>query len=374
MFWLSVTIILLLLYAALFFYYTKEWNKLPCFKPKSKTDDYRYISVIVPARNEEKNISALLAALSQQTYPKEFFEIIVLDDFSTDATAQMVKEFPLPNLRLLQPASTPGLSSKKKAIETGIQNAKGELIVTTDADCIPSQNWLSIMNAFFVTTNAAFIAAPVKFLHNESFLQIFQTIDFLTLQGITAASVSSNFHSLCNGANLAYKKEAFYEVRGFEGIDKVATGDDMLLLYKIWKKYPGRVFYLRSTDAIVTTQPMYTWKQFYRQRKRWASKSLIYDDYRIITVLALVLVVNFFFTGLMIAALFDNLYWWYVLGFWITKTIIELPFVYSVARFYNEQKLMKYFFFFQPVHCLYTVIVGVLSQFGQYEWKGRKTK
>ena len=373
MFWLLITGFFLVLYAVLIFFYWQAWRKLNHYEP-TPTSDNRFLSVIIPARNEEKTIYSLLNSLSQQTYSKDFFAVIVVDDFSTDNTTEIVKKSELPNLILIQPEVSSRSSSKKKAIEAGIKYAKGELIITIDADCIAPKNWLETINNFYVKKNAAFIAAPVKFAHKSSMLQLFQSLDFLTLQGITAASVAANFHSMCNGANLAYKKEAFENVNGFEGIDKVATGDDMLLMYKIWKKFPGKIFYLKNKDAIVTSQPMRSWKDFFMQRKRWASKTLVYDDYRIITVLAFVYLLNCLFIALIFASLFNSLYWWYVLGFGVIKTIIELPFVYSVSKFYNEQKLVKFLFFFQPLHIFYTVFVGLISQFGKYEWKGRKTK
>ena len=373
MFLMVITIIFLLLYACLIFFYWGAWKKLN--DPDiPNSPDQRFLSIIVPARNEEKNISFLLNALDQQTYPKDFFEIIVVDDFSTDKTAEVVQKFSLPNLVLIQPEVSSELSSKKRSIEAGISKAKGELIITTDADCIPTNNWLSAINNFYAEKDAAFIAAPVKFTHDQSILQLFQSLDFLTLQGVTASSVAANFHSMCNGANLAYKKEAFQNVNGFEGIDKVATGDDMLLMHKIWKKYPGKTFYLKNKEAIVTSQPMFSWKEFFMQRKRWASKTLVYDDYRIIAVLAFVYLFNCLFIALVITAFFKSFYLWYVVGFWIIKTIIEWPFVRSVAKFYNEQKLVKFLFFFQPFHIFYTVFVGFVSQFGHYEWKDRKTK
>jgi cellulose synthase/poly-beta-1,6-N-acetylglucosamine synthase-like glycosyltransferase len=368
-----VTVLFLLCYALLIFYYWREWSRLPYYH-LSDSNDRIFISVLVPARNEEKNIADLLRALSQQTYPKEFFEIIVINDFSTDRTAEMVRSFSLSNLFLIEPMSEANSSSKKKSIEAGIQKARGELIVTTDADCLPSENWLSVLNDFYVSKEAAFIAAPVKFSHDSKLLQLFQSLDFLTLQGITAASVAGNFHTMCNGANLAYQKQAFEKVNGFEGIDKVATGDDMLLMYKIWKQHPGKVFYLKNKDAIVSTAPMHSWKAFFMQRKRWASKTLVYDDYRIVAVLFFVYLLNCWFLVLIIASFFSSAYWLYAAGFWIVKAVIEFPFVYSVAKFYEEQRLAKFLFLFQPLHIFYTVFIGLISQFGKYEWKGRKTK
>jgi cellulose synthase/poly-beta-1,6-N-acetylglucosamine synthase-like glycosyltransferase len=373
MYWLLITLIFLLLYAILIFYYLNAWSKLEEYTP-SATVDNGLLSVIIPARNEEKNIANLLNALAQQTYPKKFFEVIVVDDFSEDATADIVRKFPLANLTLIQLEISSQSASKKKAIEAGINKASGELLITTDADCTPSPYWLETINNFYATTGAVFVAAPVKFSHNQSLLQVFQSLDFLTLQGITAASVSSNFHSMCNGANLAYKKEAFKNVNGFEGIDKVATGDDMLLMHKIGKKYPGKIFYLKSKEAIVNTEPMLSWKKFFMQRKRWASKTLVYKDYKIVAVLGFVYLLNCLFVALIIASLFNPFYWWIVLAFWLVKTIIELPFVTSIAKFYQEKRVVKFLFPFQPIHIFYTVFVGLISQFGKYEWKGRRTK
>jgi len=370
---LGIAIVFLLAYAFLMHYYKKGWESLPAFH-SIKNEKTVFISVIVPARNEEKNIAALLQSLQKQSFFQTAFEIIVVDDFSTDNTAAIVQGFSMPNLVLVQPSVDKASSSKKKAIEAAIKIAKGELIVATDADCIPPHSWLQTLHDFYLYQGAAFIAAPVKFSYNNSMLQIFQAIDFLVLQGITAASVAANFHTMCNGANLAYQKQAFEEVNGFEGIRHVATGDDMLLMYKIWKQHPHKVFYLKSKEAIVATEPMLSWKEFFMQRKRWASKTLVYDDKRIMAVLAFIYVLNLLFFVLLGAAFCNSVYGWYALAFLLIKALIEGPFVSSVAKFYGEQKLMNYFLFFQPLHIFYTVVVGALSQFGKYEWKGRRTK
>lgn len=368
-----IAIVFFFLYALLLFYYRRGWQSLSEFIPP-ETNKRRFISVVVAARNEENRIGQLLKTLQEQTYPKDHFEIIVVDDFSTDTTAAVVKQSSLPNLLLIQPHVSKEVSSKKRAIETGVNAAKGELIVTTDADCTVSADWLCTINSFYTSTDASFIAAPVKFSHDQTTLQLFQALDFLVLQGITAASAGNHFPIMCNGANLAYKKQTFVDARGFEGIDKVATGDDMLLMHKIRKQHPDKVFYLKNKTAIVTTEPMLTWKTFFMQRKRWASKTLVYDDYRIIAVLAFVYLFNCLFFVFLIASFFNPVYWLYTLGYLLLKTVVEWPFVAAVAAFYKEQKLMRYFIFFQPLHIFYTVIVGALSQFGTYEWKERTTK
>jgi poly-beta-1,6-N-acetyl-D-glucosamine synthase len=370
MLFLVITAILFIIYALLIIYYWQSWDSIPIFIPTHQPKTT--ISIIIPARNEEENIGSLLQSLQRQDYPAALVEIIVVDDNSTDGSAEIVKKFN--GIKLIQLKEDNINSYKKKAIETGIAVATGELIVTTDADCIAGPKWLSTIAAFKTENNSVFIAAPVVFDCNSSVVQLFQAMDFMILQGITGASVHKSIHSMCNGANLAYERKVFYEANGFSGVDHIASGDDMLLMHKIWKQYPDRVHYLKSKDAIVSTQPMKTWKAFFNQRIRWASKAKKYDDKRIIAVLLLVYLFNLSFLALGIAGFFCYQYWLYLGGLWVAKTLIELPFFLSVSHFFNKQWAVKFFFFFQPLHILYTIISGLFGQFGKYEWKGRKVK
>jgi len=364
------------------------------------------ISVLIPARNEAAGILDCLRSLALQTYPKDRFEVIVLDDHSTDGTAAVVESFVAAGatglaLRCLRIAEVPlpsGLTAYKKfAIETGVGAASGELVVTTDADCFFDPQWLSTLAAFYSEKGAKFIAAPVRIepaprpaghttpenttqpaghatSRTPSLLGIFQTLDFITLQGITGAAVHSNFHSMCNGANLAYAREAFYAVEGFKGIDHIPSGDDMLLMHKIYLRYPGKVFFLRNRHAIVSTSPMTRWKGFINQRVRWASKADTYEDRRIFWALLLVYLVNVLFIALAAGAFFNYWWLWLLLVLLVVKTIVEYPFVRSVASFFGQQPLMVYFPLLQPMHIVYTVFVGWLGKFGSYSWKDRTIK
>lgn len=372
--------LLMMAYAVLIAYYHKAWNRLPEFVLPDKQPAV-FISVIIAARNEEKNIPGLLQSLNEQQYSKTLYEVIIIDDHSTDATWSLLQEAHYENLqlkalRLQEYVSDQGAiaSYKKKAIETGINVAAGTLIVTTDADCRFNPQWLQTIAAFYEANDAKFIAAPVTFSNGSSVLSVFQSLDFLTLQGITAASVYKRFHSMCNGANLAYEKSAFHEVKGFDKIDAIASGDDMLLMHKIFSLYPNNVYYLKSKPAIVTTEPAPTWKQFFHQRIRWASKADHYDDKRIFWVLLLVYVLNVCFLAGVAAAFWKNIWLFFVLLLLLAKILIEFPFVNSVAIFFGQQRLMKYFPFLQPLHIMYTIIAGWLGKFGSYEWKGRRIK
>lgn len=376
---LVVILFLFVPYAILIIYYWRSWQAIPFFHPAAQPAAVK-ISVLIPARNEEMNIGRLLHALEQQDYPRQLFEVIVIDDHSADDTAAVVRQFA--GVRLLSLQEDALNSYKKKAIEKGIAAATGELIVTTDADCEPGIGWLSAIAACKQQTNAVFIVAPVVFDCNSSVVEIFQAIDFMVLQGITGASVYKGVHSMCNGANLAYERAAFFEVGGFSGIDSIASGDDMLLMHKIATRYPGRITYLKSEEALIHTQPMKSWGAFINQRIRWASKARFYEDKRIMAVLLLVYLFNFSFLVLLIMAIYFSvtgspqaLTAWLSFAFcWIAKTIIELPFFAALARFFHKRWAVKFFFLFQPLHIGYTILAGFLGSFGKYEWKGRRVR
>ena len=371
-FMLYITSILFILYASLIWYYWYWWTNIKYAPVDHKSDRFTTISVIVPARNEAENIVRLLQALKDQDYPQEFLEVIIVDDFSADNTADLARAFPMANLYVTNPVKHSKQSSKKSAIEAGISASNGELIVTTDADCIPPASWLKSIHLFYSGTNSEMIAAPVKMKYGNSLLDKFQALDFLTLQGITGGSVQSDLHVMCNGANLAYSRKAFMDVDGFKGVDHVASGDDLLLMHKIKQKYPGKVQFLKNKQAIVLTLPQTGVKGFFNQRKRWASKTFAYQEKILIAILAFVYLFNCFLFGIILAGFYNSEYWKIALALIVLKTIIELPFIFTVANYYNEKKLLKYFIFFQPFHIFYTVITGIISQTSQYSWKERK--
>jgi cellulose synthase/poly-beta-1,6-N-acetylglucosamine synthase-like glycosyltransferase len=381
-----ITIFLFIIYACLIIYYRQGWIKIPVSKWEMATGEHStFISVIIPARNEEENIGACLESITNQSYPKNLFEVIVIDDFSTDRTAEIIRSFADKNVSLisLKDFTKEGElnSYKKKAIEIAISKAKGELIVTTDADCIVQTKWLQTIAFFYEKNHPVFIAAPVAYFPSPAgeglgvrFLKVFQSLDFMTLQGITGASVYKKFHSMCNGANLAYVKKVFLEVDGFTGIDNIASGDDMLLMHKIFNRYPDRVLFLKSRDAIVQTKPAGSFKEFLNQRIRWASKADKYTDKKITGALLLVYLFNVWILLLGILSVFyHQLFLWFV-GVLIIKTLVELFFLYPVAGFFKKQKLLWWFPVAQPFHILYTIVAGWLGKFGSYKWKERKVK
>ncbi len=363
-------------YGVLMALYTRgHWN-LRAFVAKGKTPQTKF-SIVIPARNEAANIENCIAGILAQNYPSHLFELIVIDDFSEDETANIVGSIALQynNVRLLRLQDFTKdeniVAYKKRAIEIAIEQANHPWIVTTDADCSFTNNWLASYDAYIQEHNCVMIAAPVSYKNTGSFLSVFQVLDFISLQGITAAAVGSGSHTLCNGANLCYSKEAFESVGKFSGIDHLPSGDDMLLMHKMKRSYPEKIGYLYAQDAVVTTAPSATLGLFIQQRIRWSSKALGYQDKIIFWILLLVYLVNFSLLVYLPVNLIEtgNINNWLV--FIGCKTLLEIPFMYAAAKFFKQQKLIWWFLFMQPFHILYTVVAGWFGTFGSYKWKGR---
>lgn len=373
----TISLFLLIGYVLLLGWYKNAWLKLRHFKPKP-VSGHTKVTIIIPARNEENNIGRCLESIVQQTYPASLMEVIVADDFSTDGTAQIVRNIALPRIRLLELKSHVNEhetnSFKKKGIELAIQHSSGELIITTDADCTAPPEWIETIVSFYEQTHAAFIASPVNISNRSRFVEIFQSVDFMTLQGITGAAVSRKIHQMCNGANLAYTREAFNHVNGFSGIDDIASGDDLLLMHKIFTAFPDGVYYLKSKQAIVSTLPMTSWRAFFSQRIRWASKTTRYKDRKMFWTLFGVYFLNVACLFLIILCFIIKGYFAWIAVFLLVKIVAELNFLFPVAKFFKKKKLLWWFPVLQPFHILYTVIAGWLGTFGTYKWKGREVK
>lgn len=374
-----IVFLLVLAYAWLIQYYHRNWKAMPevpavhdTFHPETR------VSVLIPARNEAATIRSVLNSYLHQNYPPHLRECIVIDDYSNDETAAIVKEFSPFGIQLIQLAellpNQPLNSYKKKAIETGIAHSSGKLLLTTDADCMLPPDCILQHVYLQQNTGAVFIAGPVKIKQENSWLNRFQALDFISLQGITGVSLFRNLHAMCNGANLSYTRDAFVSVNGFQGIDHIASGDDMLLMQKISNRFPGKISYLKSAHAIVETNAMPDLKSFLQQRIRWASKATSYKESSIQWILLLVYFLNLSLLGFLIFSFFFPGWLLVSLGLILLKALVEWPFMLTVASFFGYSRLVAVFPLFQLPHILYTVATGAFGQFGTYKWKGRKVR
>jgi cellulose synthase/poly-beta-1,6-N-acetylglucosamine synthase-like glycosyltransferase len=381
------TVLLTFLYVSCIALYAKCWKNLPFFIYTDLSRDNRegsspttFISVLIPARNESDNILPCLEAILNGTYPRDLFEIIVIDDHSDDATPQLVATHPSANVRLIELKNYVKLADnqpfKKRAIEAAIGESRGKLIVTTDGDCIAPPKWLSLIAAFYEQSGKRFIAAPVNFHEEKTAFERFQSLDYIGMMGVTGAGVAGRFTNMCNGANLAYEKALFHEVGGFKGIDHVASGDDMLLMQKIARFHPDALGFLKNPAATVLTKAKPTIADFMSQRLRWASKSSSYTE--VFTVLQLVMVFCFCWNIVLslclsiicgVPALLLFLFQFSL------KSISDYFFLRTMSRFFKREDLLEPFLLPQILHVLYIIVVGSLANFKKtYQWKGRTVK
>ena len=377
--WHWTALLLAFGYGYIMLRYWWHWRKLKTWERPKSFFAHTTVSVIIPARNEAANIIPCVQAIIRQHYPQALLEIIVVDDFSTDGTARQVERIKNPNVFLCSLADFPPANGdtafKKRAIEIGIARATGELIITTDADCIANEYWIPTIVSLYEQEKAVCIAAPVLFYDGTNTIERFQALDFVGMMAITGAGISGRFQTMANGANLAYQRKAFYEVGGFGGIDKVASGDDILLAQKFAKQYPGRVKFAKSKEAVVYTAAKPNWNEFLAQRIRWGSKSTSYREWQVplmlLTVFLFCMVLLFGFV-----AIFSNPIWrsvWYVMLF--TKVFADYILLFSACRFFGKISWLRHYWTSLFIHTIYIAVVGIESNISKkYQWKGRTVK
>lgn len=353
------------------------------------------LSVIIPVRNEAENILFLLQDLEKQTLDKYLFEVIIADDDSTDDTLKIVQKFQKKtsiNLIINQlPPKINNTSPKKRAIDSSIKLAKGELITTTDGDCRVGEKWLETILSFQAETGAYLISSPVTFLkaqrHKDTkaqksnifninaFFANIQIIEFASLIGSGACAMFIKKPNMCNGANLTYLKAAFYEVGGFAGNENLASGDDEFLMHKIAALYPNKVHFLQSQGAIVETQAHNSWHSFYNQRKRWASKWRHYNNWQTTALAIFIFIANFVLLLATSFWLLDFISFKALNLIFLIKFSAEFIFLSLVVSFLRKKSLIWLIPFVQIIYPLYVVFFGLVAQNqGEYLWKGRTLK
>lgn len=329
------------------------------------------ITVLIPARNEEERLGPCLESLIAQDYPKNLIEIIVIDDHSEDNTAQFARSF---GVKVIEMRDINANSYKKLAVEKGVKEAKGEFILTTDADCFVPKTWAKEMASHFQVNNAKFIAGPVAYHNDNSIFEKLQHLEFLALIGVGGGGIANNFPMFCNGANMGFHKESFLQLDGFKGIDNIASGDDELLLHRFNRKFPNQINFVKSRGSLILTDAVPTLSQFVHQRRRWASKTRQYKNNYITTISVITYLLNLLIVSLGIGSIFlGELVMPFFMGLGI-KTVIEFPLIFELTSFAKRRGLLWLFPFEQLLYGIYIVLMAPAALIGKYQWKGRRVK
>ena len=330
-------------------------------KPKTK------FSIVVPFRNEAENLPILLESFSKLNYPNDLIEVILVDDFSSEEFKVQSLKFKVSVIKNIRVSNSP----KKDAISIAMQIVNNDWIITTDADCVVNENWLLALDNYIQKHEVSMIAGAISYDCENSFLHHFQQLDLASLQGGTIGSFGLKKGFMCNGANFAYTKSFFHELNGFEGNNKIASGDDVFLLQKAVDKFPDKVHYLKSEKNIVFTKPLDDWKSLFYQRVRWASKTSSYQ--------------SGFGKGLGLVVFGGNLVWVLGVGYWILgfilfqdivllfflKFVVDSILIYKANSFLTKNR-MQSLILGSLLYPFFSVSVALYSLFGKYEWKGRR--
>ncbi len=345
------------------------WEKIKVYSPIPH-HFHSVISVIIPMRNEEININRLLLDLLQQNYPSKLIEVIVIDDHSTDNSLSEVKPFFSENIHLF---SLPeGLTGKKSALNIGIKNAHGDIILTTDADCRVPETWLSTIACYFDDYSPSLLLSPVCGI-SHSFFEDMQALEIYSLQGSTAGAAAIHHAIMSNGANLAFPKKIYHDIRYLYEEKKIHSGDDMFLLHELKCKYPSGIHYLKSKQAAVFTELPSNPSSFFRQRKRWTSKAKFYTDSDTIVTAVIVLGMNVALFSTIIYGIFsENIFPFMAL--FITKSFIDFIFLTRVTSFFGQKRLLWLFPIVQSFYFLYVCLTVFSAFFTSNSWKERSIK
>ncbi|MCW8803536.1 MAG: glycosyltransferase [Ignavibacteriaceae bacterium] len=343
---------------------------------KNETIPYEFTSVIIPFRNESENILANLKSIESQLYPNEKYEVIYVNDSSDDNSLELLQiNIKKINIQIISvPDEFSRNAHKKRAVRFGIENAKGNIIVTTDADCIHDEEWLSSLLQKFDSVTG-FVSGPVEFENDGKLFSQFQKLEFAGLVLCGAGLIGSGHPTICNAANIAYRKKVFDEVGGFNDQMNLSSGDDELLMQKIFKDTDFKVKFCVDKKSIVRTAANKTMNDFYQQRKRWASKGLFYGDKSL--VLKLILIYSFYVGMIAQLLLGVTLHQIFLLSFFISlflKIIYEFKILLKGKKVLFADLHLGYLVIAEVFQIPYIIFTGLVGAFGNYIWKSRKVK
>jgi poly-beta-1,6-N-acetyl-D-glucosamine synthase len=353
MYWLPAILIL-----PYFFLLLKVYRNLLKILPfNDSITPSTYVSVIIACRNEQDSLPALLKCISNQDYPKDLSEVIIVDDNSADKTFEIAS---VNNSSERQYVLKNKGRGKKEAIRTGISASKGRLIITTDADCTMGKNWIKTIAAFFEKNRPDMIICPVQLDGNRSFFGRIQELEYMSLQGITAGSAMAGNGIMCNGANLAFTRDTY-----LNHMDKLhfelATGDDVFMLHSLKKEINSEIMWLESADSVVSTASSSSLGSFLIQRKRWISKWNSYNDKSTMLIGIMTFVASFLQLAAFISVFFNISLFWLFLAILIMKSVPDFLILKNTTERYNKGHLMRWFLPAQLIYPVYVMVVVLYS-------------
>ncbi len=347
-----------------------RFNKLP----KSSSHDFPAVALIVCARNEERRLPRLLQALAQQDYPAGKLEICLVDDRSIDHSGELIAAFAAAHgnvIPLRIDDTLPYFAPKKRAIDAAIRRTTGAIILLTDADAEPGPLWVQEMARAF-TPETVMVCGYSPYARRETFWQKILALEYFSHAAVAAGGAGHGRPLTCTGSNLAYRRDAYFRINGFDGIAHWISGDDDLLLHKMRAACIGKIHYAAHPATHAPVHPPNSWREFQAQRTRYASKSLHYEPQ-----LTLALALFFLLNLLICAGLFSILIagWNFLISTLLVisvKALGEFFYLRRAAKIFGEEKFFAVFPLAALLHPFYVIYFAARGQFARFYWRGEK--
>jgi cellulose synthase/poly-beta-1,6-N-acetylglucosamine synthase-like glycosyltransferase len=359
---IGIALAFAIIYLLLQLYYLIHWHRTPQYVMPAQNAIEKGVSVVVVSRNEEKTIAACIQSLLDQAFPDDLYEILIINDHSTDQTVNIIERFENSHIHLYHledfPAFIRKQAYKKSGITLGVHKSSFETIVVTDADCIHPERWLASMVQYLESKDLVFATAPVILQEGKSLLEKMQETEQLTLMAVTGAGMVSGFHDLANGANMCFRKSAFLAVNGYEGNEHFASGDDMFLVEKMRYAYRDKIGFVKSLDATVQTNAKKTWATLFNQRLRWAGKNKGLKNKSIDQVWTFIGAYHVAMLLFLAIALVKITSPWPFIIMLIVKWTMDYMLIAMSASFFKRTSLLKYFVPLQFYYTYYVMVMG----------------
>lgn len=359
--WLSV-FVLYFIFLTLLISGLSRW-----LKKKFVSGTTPLVSVVVAMRNEALNLPTLVTSLATQNYAGRW-ELILVDDHSDDNTVQVSQILKYQHANLSLTSITSSGHGKKKALTTGVEQASGEIMLTTDADCVLPPDWITDMvNSF--EPNTQMVVGAVGLKTDSTLLSKLQAVEFASVIGTGLGMLGWNKPLMCNGASLAYRKSAFVQVNGYAGNEHIPSGDDEFLMRKLADEFPDSIRAVNYGNNICLTKPAATLSEFFDQRIRWAGKWQA-NSWLAKLIAVFVFIFQVIWLPMVAIALFTQSP--LLLAGVLVKIMLELILLVRTSKSIQQQFSVPAFLMLQIFYPPYVIIVALASQLIGYRWKGRE--
>ncbi len=335
------------------------------------------ITVLIAARNEEKNLPRVLNVLLAQDYPGDKTQIVVINDRSEDGTESVLRRYTNENPGKVEflniQTIPPNMSPKKHALFKGLEIAKGEWIAVTDADCIMGPQWLSSMSNEF-SEDTGMVLGFTGYEESQkgfSMGQGAQALEFVSYGVVSSALIGLGFPVIANANNLAYRRKAFNDASALRQHGHIVSGDDDFVLQEIHATGKWAIRYSLNPQTLMRTALPDSWEHFWEQRKRWASKCMMYRP-RQIAFLAMIFAFYAAVPILLIAGFWNTQWAWLGLGVFLAKTVGDFAVTKQGLKIFGLGKLLRFFPHTALLHIPLIVCAVLAGTFGGFTWKGQK--